>query len=480
MQANLGLVPQVKRPLLQPSVSSMSLNSNNSYNGILASLSNFLQQGQPQQQVHQGQVQQQQPQSSQSSAARPSWQLPNPPSLPQQLSTTQLDSSTRQSSAVTGDVRRNHSREAKGKTTAAAFSTTSSASQKGGGSNHKDETLDVLWKMINEDRETKNIDESDMANVMGETLSLLPDLDEGGLDELWTTEEIAEHVDNIVTQNLRGAGERNNYWDDDNNSTASSVSFDQQAVDEKEFAPPERFATGPPADVNYQQRTQNQDLPGASTGQKDNSLDVVSRNELQSPSMQAQLEYLQRQQQDLYRQQQMLYQQEAQHRRSDGSGPMQQIQGSSAQNEDVAYRHKSKKTSKKKNAASGNNQFQDKSPPSMPKSKKKSSRKKSSKKKSKDNDREMISSAGVAAAASSTGVATAAASSSKDAKNDNGQKDSLDILWKMINEDKGGGSNNVGSTAAPLNEDVSLGSAMGDMNDGALTPDAGQEGLDDL
>ena len=157
---------------------------------------------------------------------------------------------------------------------------------------------------------------------------------------------------------------------------------------------------------------------------------------------------------------------------------MQQIQGSSAQNED-AYRHKSKKTSKKKNAASGNNQFQDKSPPSMPKSKKKSSRKKSSKKKSKDNDQEMMSSTGVAAAASSTSVA-AAASSSKDAKNDNGQKDSLDILWKMINEDKGGGSNNVGNTAAPLNEDVSLGSAMGDMNDGALTPDAGQEGLDDL
>jgi len=60
----------------------------------------------------------------------------------------------------------------------------------GGPSGRKDESLDVLWKMINEDRETKNDDTMSLLGdgedgmTMDDTMSLLPDLGQEGLDEL--------------------------------------------------------------------------------------------------------------------------------------------------------------------------------------------------------------------------------------------------------------------------------------------------------
>lgn len=50
----------------------------------------------------------------------------------------------------------------------------------GSGNNNKDESLDVLWKMINEDKKTTNEDTmSILGDIDGEdTLSLLPDLDQ--------------------------------------------------------------------------------------------------------------------------------------------------------------------------------------------------------------------------------------------------------------------------------------------------------------
>lgn len=69
-----------------------------------------------------------------------------------------------------------------------AKSTSQDDGKEGGasGNNNKDESLDVLWKMINEDKQTINEDTMSILgdNDVDDTLSLLPDLDQDGLNEL--------------------------------------------------------------------------------------------------------------------------------------------------------------------------------------------------------------------------------------------------------------------------------------------------------
>jgi hypothetical protein len=75
-----------------------------------------------------------------------------------------------------------------------------SGSQEVGGQSkkkQKDESLDILWKMINEEKKGRNSDDVDdglsLCSAMGDiddTMSLIPDLDQDGINELWDNGQI--------------------------------------------------------------------------------------------------------------------------------------------------------------------------------------------------------------------------------------------------------------------------------------------------